>query len=370
MAWRLAKSLDKLRSQVNAMAPGRSKISDGTIGDSAHSSRSSDHNPSGGVVHALDITHDPHNGCDANKIAESIRANRDPRVSYIIWNKKIANSSIQDWAWRPYSGSNPHTKHVHFSVKKGAKADDTTPWKVNSAYDTSTPLPPQRPLLKKGAKTDSVRILQALLKIPVDGDFGPKTHAAVVSFQKAKGLHPDGKVGPYTWDALYPQTPSTALPVAENKPRTPRELKTSPKGRAHIKEFEGCELEAHKVGGIWHIGIGHSSTSGKQPIPEEGMTITAEEAEAILGADLLEYEILLANEVEVDLTQGQFDALISIAFNKGPTWFRKSALLKAVNAQDWDRAALAILAEHPGVTHKFYKGLARRRKAEAALFRS
>jgi GH24 family phage-related lysozyme (muramidase) len=367
MAWRLAKSLDKLRSQVNAMAPSRSKISDGTIGDAAHSSRTSDHNPSGGIVHALDITHDPHNGCDANKIAESIRASRDPRVSYIIWNKRISNPTVQDWTWRPNKG---HTMHVHVSVKKGRLADDTTPWKVNSSYDTSSPPPPQRPLLKKGSKTDSVRILQALLGIPVDGDFWSKTHAAVVSFQKAKGLVSDGKVGPYTWEALYAVTPPTALPVAENKSRTPRELKTSQKGRAHIKEFEGCELEAHKVGGIWHIGIGHSSTSGKQPIPEEGMEITAEEAEAILGADLLEYELLLADQVTVDLTQGQFDALVSIAFNKGPTWFRKSALLKAVNAKDWDRAALAILAEHPGVTHKFYKGLARRRKAEAALFRS
>ena len=61
---RIAKTLDVLRNEINALAPKRSKGSDGWIGDAAHQSRASDHNPwvregGVGIVTALDITHDP-----------------------------------------------------------------------------------------------------------------------------------------------------------------------------------------------------------------------------------------------------------------------------------------------------------------------
>lgn len=138
--WRVAKSLLTMRDQVNTRAPRRNKASDGTIGDAAHCQRNSDHNPwvrdgSIGVVTALDITHDPTGGCDANTIAEAIRASRDSRVKYIIWNKRIANSAstggADPWQWRRYSGSNPHTRHIHISVKPDkASYDSTAIWAI------------------------------------------------------------------------------------------------------------------------------------------------------------------------------------------------------------------------------------------------
>lgn len=138
--WRVAKSLLTLRDEVNQAAPERSKESDGTIGDAAHCQRQSDHNPwvrdgSIGVVTALDITHDPSHGCDANNIAESIHENRDDRVKYIIWNRRIANSSPignnPAWVWRQYNGSNPHTQHIHISVKSDKpNYDSTVEWQV------------------------------------------------------------------------------------------------------------------------------------------------------------------------------------------------------------------------------------------------
>lgn len=138
--WRVASSLLKLREQVNQAAPHRRKDSDGTIGDAAHCSRKSDHNPwvrdgNIGVVTAMDITHDADHGCDANAIAEAIRGARDSRVKYIIWNRHIANSSpiggSAAWAWRPYSGTNPHTHHVHISVKpEKASYDSTRGWQL------------------------------------------------------------------------------------------------------------------------------------------------------------------------------------------------------------------------------------------------
>jgi hypothetical protein len=64
-----------------------------------------------------------------------------------------------------------------------------------------------RPVLKRGASGESVRLLQERLnahgaKLTADGDFGPKTDAAVRAFQKAKGLVADGICGNKTWAAL------------------------------------------------------------------------------------------------------------------------------------------------------------------------
>ena len=134
-SWRVAACLKQLKQQVDANAPGRRRQSDGTIGDPAHQSRKSDHNPwvedqGMGVVTAMDITHDPEGGCDANKLAEAICSSRDPRVKYLIWNRQIASyreiGGAPAWAWRPYNGSNPHTKHVHISVRPEKTLYDAT----------------------------------------------------------------------------------------------------------------------------------------------------------------------------------------------------------------------------------------------------
>jgi len=123
--WRVAYSLDALLRQVNEWAPGRSRDSDGSIGGTAHASRSSDHNPwivdgGIGVVTARGFTHDPAHGCDGNKLSELLRVSRDPRIKYMIWNRRICASEAKGgqppWAWRPYTGANPHNHHVHLSV--------------------------------------------------------------------------------------------------------------------------------------------------------------------------------------------------------------------------------------------------------------
>ena len=128
MSWRLARGLEKLRQQVNAKYPNRSKRSDGTIGDRAHASRASDHNPRHGIVHALDLTHDPRN-LDVHALADRLRASRDSRISYIISNRRIA-SAKNGWAWRRYTGSNPHSGHMHISIRGNPSADNTGSWSV------------------------------------------------------------------------------------------------------------------------------------------------------------------------------------------------------------------------------------------------
>lgn len=139
MAWRIAKSLEKLRNQINAAYPNRSKASDGVIGDAAHASSASDHNPNrAGVVCAMDVTHSPQTGFDAHALADRLRLYRHPNLKYIISNRRITGA-FNGWVWQAYGGSNPHSSHVHFSVGKGNDGqstppyDDTNDWAIGGA---------------------------------------------------------------------------------------------------------------------------------------------------------------------------------------------------------------------------------------------
>jgi hypothetical protein len=132
MSFRVAESLLKFRSQIDAMAPGRDKSNDGTIGDTSHQARKSDHNPnSDGVVTAIDITNDPAHGVNAGELAELLRLSKDSRIKYVISNRRIFSSQVEPWQWRPYNGANAHTHHVHLSVV-GDKVlyDDTRSWPI------------------------------------------------------------------------------------------------------------------------------------------------------------------------------------------------------------------------------------------------
>lgn len=139
MSWRLARSLETFRSQVDEMAPRRSKVSDGSIGDADHSNRSSDHNPHCGApadptVTAYDLTHDPENGVDCHEIAEALRESKDARIKYVIWDKRMfssyASGGYAAWEWRPYNGVNLHTAHMHVSVQCSSLKDKTHDWQI------------------------------------------------------------------------------------------------------------------------------------------------------------------------------------------------------------------------------------------------
>jgi len=142
-SWRVAKSLDTLLGQLNSAFPKRSKKSDGSVGDLAHASRASDHNPNAsGVVTARDFTHDPAGGLDCNWLAAQLVASKDPRIKYVIWNRRIWNAKS---GWVAYRGSNPHDKHLHLSVSvQPGWFDSTLPWSfAGSPSSPVTTLPVQ-----------------------------------------------------------------------------------------------------------------------------------------------------------------------------------------------------------------------------------
>lgn len=127
-----------VRRQASRLWPDRSQASDGICASPKHTAASpnSDHEPHvvyNGTAYAtaVDLTDDKANGCDADAWAEYLRLSRDPRIKYVICNRRMfssyATSTCPAWTWRTYSGANPHDKHTHLSIKPEALFDDE-PW--------------------------------------------------------------------------------------------------------------------------------------------------------------------------------------------------------------------------------------------------
>ena len=135
------------------------------------------------------------------------------------------------------------------------------------------------------------------------------------------------------------------------------------KGLALTEQFEGCRLTAYQDQvGVLTIGYGHTGADVRP-----GMTISLEEAEALLAKDVSNAVACVNRAVTVALIQEEFDSLVDFVFNLGAGAFQQSTLLRLLNAGEfaaaaaqfalWDRAGGAEVA-----------GLLRRRQAETALF--
>lgn len=146
-------------------------------------------------------------------------------------------------------------------------------------------------------------------------------------------------------------------------------MRISDKGISIIKQFEGLRLTAYQDSvGVWTIGYGWTHPVDGKPI-RPGMTIKEETAERLLRTGLVGYESDVSKLVKVKLTQGQFDALVSFAYNLGARALSTSTLLQKLNAGDYAGSA----DEFPRWNKaggKVLPGLTRRREAERALFLS
>lgn len=143
----LVPCLVQLRTDVNDIAPGRDKTSDGWIGDRAHQDRVSDHNDDevGRVpirdadnkheVHALDLDVNLRTpGLTMEAIVQHIvgrcRTGTERRLRYVIYDRRIWEAS-NGWRQRAYSGDNPHDQHAHFSASYDAWHEaNTASWRL------------------------------------------------------------------------------------------------------------------------------------------------------------------------------------------------------------------------------------------------
>ena len=158
-------------------------------------------------------------------------------------------------------------------------------------------------------------------------------------------------------------------------------MKTSEAGKKFIKLKEGLKLETYKCSSnVSTIGYGHTGSD-----VHAGMKITVEEAERLFSMDLYVHENNVNKLVKVPLTQGQFDALVSLEFNIGYGSFRSSSILRLVNEKKYDEACKRFLFENPNAKtpeekykgcwvfnnqKKVVAGLVQRRKEEQEMFAS
>jgi len=144
-----------------------------------------------------------------------------------------------------------------------------------------------------------------------------------------------------------------------------------------IQHFEGLRLAAYwdAAGGVWTIGYGHT---GKDV--HKGQTITREEACVLLAQDIHEAQTIVRQTcADVDLTQGQFDALVSFVFNVGAGRQNvKPGFAYLLNGKPSTLLTRLLAGDVTGAADEFLKwvhaggrrlpGLVRRRQAERELF--
>lgn len=138
-------------------------------------------------------------------------------------------------------------------------------------------------------------------------------------------------------------------------------------GLALIRRFEGFRSDAYwDAVGVWTIGYGHTSMAGP-PRVVPGLRLTAQEAADILARDAAHFADGVRDALKVTVSDAQFSALVSFAYNVGLGNFRRSSVLKAVNEGRMEAVPrrLALWVKAGGRT---LPGLVTRRAAEAALF--
>lgn len=149
-------------------------------------------------------------------------------------------------------------------------------------------------------------------------------------------------------------------------------MQVSDAGIELIKSFEGFRANAYpdpKSGGDpWTVGYGTTKFPSGRPV-KKGDYVTPAQAEMYLREDVKKFASSVDALVTVPLKQCQYDALVSFVYNLGATNFRKSTLLKKLNAKDYKGAADEFL-RWVSTGSSVEAGLRRRRTAERAMFLS
>jgi lysozyme len=140
-------------------------------------------------------------------------------------------------------------------------------------------------------------------------------------------------------------------------------MKTSPQGIELIKKHEGLRLVAYRCpANVWTIGYGHTRTA------KSGMVISGDEADKLLRADIEMAERAVNQLIVANLTQNQYDALVSFVFNVGRGNFEKSTLRVTVNNDPNDKQISLEFKRWVYASKVLLPGLVRRRDEESNLY--
>lgn len=157
----------------------------------------------------------------------------------------------------------------------------------------------------------------------------------------------------------------------------PASIEVSDRCKKAIKKSEGLVLRPYRCpAGKWTIGYGHLITKPEMSLFFLGkvpLEIPLETAEALFEEDIVKCEEAIERNVTVELSQGQYDALVSFIFNLGEANFARSTLCKKLNLGLFESASKEILRwnkirDPKTKKYRVSKGLDRRRKLEASWF--
>ncbi|MBO0934607.1 lysozyme [Fibrella aquatilis] len=141
-------------------------------------------------------------------------------------------------------------------------------------------------------------------------------------------------------------------------------MKISKKGLDLIKYFEQLRLTAYYCpANVLTIGYGHTGHD-----VHEGLTITQEHATDLLLDDVARFETCVNHTISKPLTQNQFDALVSLAYNIGETAFSRSTLAKEINQDPTSKAVRQQYMLWVKAKGRVLPGLVVRRSKELALY--
>ena len=139
-------------------------------------------------------------------------------------------------------------------------------------------------------------------------------------------------------------------------------------GKDLIKKFEGCKLKAYKCpANVWTIGFGNTFYEDGSKV-KEGDVITQDRANELFDIIISDFVRMSDALVKSDVTENNFSAIVSFAFNVGTGNLKKSTLLKKVNADPKDPTIKAEFMKWTKANNVVLKGLVRRREAEAKLY--
>jgi lysozyme len=145
--------------------------------------------------------------------------------------------------------------------------------------------------------------------------------------------------------------------------------KISKQGIELIKKFEGLKLKPYLCSaGVPTIGYGNTFYENGVKVKLSDPAISQERADQLLGFTLASFEKYVDSFCRDDISQSQFDALVSFCFNLGPNSLKSSTLLKKVNANPIDESIRLEFGKWTKAGGRVLKGLVTRRNAEADLY--
>ena len=145
-------------------------------------------------------------------------------------------------------------------------------------------------------------------------------------------------------------------------------MKVNAEGYALIKRFEGCKLKAYKCpANVWTIGYGNTFYEDGMKV-KEGDIITQQRAEELAKFIIDQFAVVIAPFIQKPLTDNQFSACVSLAYNIGTAGFKRSSVFKKLNVNPNDPTIADSFRLWNKGGGKVLRGLVNRREAEIQLY--